>query len=301
MKTIRKILFPTKFEELSFRCIERLYALKDAGLEEIVLLHVIDRDEVAHNLFRGFDKKLEKQLREEARLHFEDWSGQIEKAGFRCRQVVEIGRPEGKILEISCREEVDLILAGRHEQMAADAVYLGGTSMGVLRRTAIPVMVCKHGSPEEIAQAMTGDGVYERVLYATDFSDDAVCALEFVKSLSGATKRVDVVHVFTDRDFRRHSDEEMRAEEEECRERLGEICRELKELGMEAEPHLLAGNTAAEVLQAATDHHATVIVMGTKGKHGIKEIWLGSASHRVAELATVPVILVPQERDECYI
>ena len=47
MKKIRKVLFPTKFEDLSFPCIERLYPLKGAGLEEIVFLFVIDREEVA--------------------------------------------------------------------------------------------------------------------------------------------------------------------------------------------------------------------------------------------------------------
>ena len=41
--------------------------------------------------------------------------------------------------------------------------------------------------------------------------------------------------------------------------------------------------------------------MGTKGKHGVKEIWLGSASHRVAEGSPLPVLLVPKERAGCYV
>ncbi len=44
-----------------------------------------------------------------------------------------------------------------------------------------------------------------------------------------------------------------------------------------------------------------MIMMSSKGRHGVREIWLGSASHRVAELAPVPVVLVPTERDECYV
>ncbi len=44
-----------------------------------------------------------------------------------------------------------------------------------------------------------------------------------------------------------------------------------------------------------------MIVMGTKGRHRIREVWLWSASHRVAELAPLPVVLVPTERDECYV
>lgn len=301
MKVIRKILFPTKFEELSFRCIERLYPLKKAGLEEIVFLFVIDREEVAGDLFRGFDKKLVGQLTEEAHLRFQDWEREVRKEGLKTREVVEVGRPEGKILEVSCREEVDLIITGRQRHMATDAIYLGGTAMGVLRRSAIPVFVCKHGHGEETAACDVGGNAFERVLYATDFSEDAQFALKFARGLQGAAKGVDVVHVITERDFRKHTEEEIRAEEAAARERMEEICRSIRELGMEADHHLLAGNTASEIVQAAVDHHSTVILMGTKGKHGIKEMWLGSASHRVAELAPVPVILVPKEREECYI
>ena len=52
---IKKILFPTNFEDLSFPTVEALYSLEKAGLEEIVFLFVIDRDEVAYNLLTGFD------------------------------------------------------------------------------------------------------------------------------------------------------------------------------------------------------------------------------------------------------
>ncbi|MBE0617080.1 MAG: universal stress protein [Proteobacteria bacterium] len=298
MKPIRKVLFPSKFEDLSFRCVERLLPLKAAGLEEVVFLFVIDREEVGFDLFRGFDKVLANQMREAARLHFEDWEKALAKQGLKARHLVEIGSPEGKILQVSCSEEVDLIVTGRQRHVAADAVYLGGTSMGVLRRTAIPVLVCKHPHPEAASEAPEAS-VYERVLYATDFSEDSLCGLEFLKRLRGVTARVDVVHAMTEKDLRR--EERVLAEEAECRQRLDAICSELRSLGMEAESHLLAGAIAEEVLEAATDHHATLILMGTKGKHGVKEIWLGSASHRVAESSPLPVLLVPRERAECYI
>ena len=300
MDAIRKILFPTKFEDLAFPCLERLLCLRDAGLEEVILLFVVDRDEVAFNLFSGFDKKLVSQLTEEARLRFEDWEKRLADKGIRARHVIEVGRPEGKILEIACREEVDLIVAGRQHRRATDAVYVGGTTMGVLRRSAIPVFVCKHGDGQ-VCSIGPGQGVFERVLYATDFSRESERAFRFVCALGRTVHRVDVVHVITERDFKKHSPEEIRRIEDEMRQRMAGLCAKLEERGVEAESHLLAGHTAAEILQAVRDHKATVVVMGTKGKHGLREIWLGSASHRVAELSPVPVVLVPCERDECYV
>ena len=301
MKAIRKVLFPTKFEALSLPCVERLYPLKAAGLEEILFLFVIDREEVAFDLFRGFDTKLANELREEANLRFEDWGREVEKHGFRTRHFVEVGRPEGKILEVACREEVDLIVSGRQKHLPGDTVYLGGTAMGVLRRSAIPVLVCKHGPPGSEPPPSPQERVFDRVLFATDFSEDSLCALEMIQALNGATRRVDVVHVITEREFRKHKPEELRAEETECRDQMERICQELRAAGFEAEHHLFAGNPVTEVLRAAVDCRSSMIAMGTKGKHGVKEIWLGSVSHRVAEVSPVSVLLVPRERAECYV
>jgi nucleotide-binding universal stress UspA family protein len=300
MKPIRKILFPTKFEDLSFRCVERLYPLKAAGLEEILFLFVIDREEVGFDLFRGFDKKLANQMREEARLHFEDWERELVKQGIRATHRVEIGSPEGKILQISCEEEVDLIVTGRQTHVPADAIYLGGTSMGVIRRAGMPVLVCKH-PPAESACEVPDVNVYERVLYATDFSEASLCGLDFLKRLRGVANGVDVVHVMAEKDLERGGEAGGAAEETEALRQLASICSQLREQGMTATPHLLAGPIAHEVLQAAADHHSTLILMGTRGRHGLKEIWLGSASHRVAEECSLPVLLVPKAREECYI
>ena len=42
MGRIRRILFPTKFEELSLPAVRDLYPLRDAGLEELLFLFVLD-------------------------------------------------------------------------------------------------------------------------------------------------------------------------------------------------------------------------------------------------------------------
>jgi hypothetical protein len=38
----KKILFPTKFEEFSMETLDSVCCLQAAGLEEVILLHVID-------------------------------------------------------------------------------------------------------------------------------------------------------------------------------------------------------------------------------------------------------------------
>ncbi len=295
MMKIKKLLFPTNFEELSFPTVEALYKLKSSGLEEIVFLFVIDRDEVAFNLTTGFDKKLCDDMAEAARLRFADWEKELTREGLKSKSVVEVGTPEGKILEVSAREKVDIIISGRRRHVPPTMIYLSGTTMGVLRRTHLPVMVYRH--VEECGLVVNP---FMEILFATDFSPTAGRAFELVKRLAPSASNVHVVHVMTDRDFKRHSQEEIKEEEKRCLGLMGAMVEELKGLGIDSQAHLLAGHTVTDVLACCKDHRTTCIVMGTTGRHGIAEAWLGSASHRVAEQSMVSVILVPDKKESEY-
>lgn len=286
-KRVKKILFPTNFEELSLPSVKSVLSLKDAGLEEVVFLFVIDRDEVAYNLLTGFDKDHAETLRAEANLRFAEWAKDLAAQGVKSTHVVEIGSPEGKILEIAARENVDLIVGGRRRQMLADEVYLSGTTMGVLRRSSRPVMVYRHGIEKPI------DNKFDNILFATDFSDGSKRTLDFIKSLYGACKTVDIAHVLTESAFKKHSREEVEAAEEGYHAKMKEMADELRAVGFKVFTHLLAGEAIHEMIHTSNDYNCTCIVMGTTGKSGFREVWLGSVSHRVVEQANVSVILVP--------
>ena len=62
MQKIRKILIPTKFDELSFLVVKQLMRLKEAGLQEVVFLYVVDREEVSFDRLRGLDEKPPKAI-----------------------------------------------------------------------------------------------------------------------------------------------------------------------------------------------------------------------------------------------
>jgi nucleotide-binding universal stress UspA family protein len=58
-----------------------------------------------------------------------------------------------------------------------------------------------------------------------------------------------------------------------------------------------AGGTteiAHAILRAADDHHAAAIVIGSRGRSGIKAAILGSVSNAVVHAAHVPVLVVPR-------
>jgi len=281
-----KVLFPTKFEELSFAVVRSLLPLKGVGLEEIVLLFVIDRHEVAFDLARGFNEELAGELEDQARMRFEDWEEQLHAEGVTSRHRIEVGEVPGEIRNVAREEEVDLVVAGRQHDTLMEKVYLGGTSMSLLRTLHKPLLICKP----------SGEGGEEnhfaRVLLATDFSDTSEQALAWAERLAPACGEIDIVHVLHDRDWHGRNEAERSEAEADAERRLADLAARLTRAGS-VQTHVRAGKTSEEIVNAARDHGSTLIVMGTTGRHGLTEMWLGSASHRVAELSAIPVLLVP--------
>jgi nucleotide-binding universal stress UspA family protein len=57
------------------------------------------------------------------------------------------------------------------------------------------------------------------------------------------------------------------------------------------------GGPAADLIVAqAAEGHADLIVMGTHGRRGLRRVALGSDAEQVVRMATVPVLLVRNER-----
>jgi nucleotide-binding universal stress UspA family protein len=85
--------------------------------------------------------------------------------------------------------------------------------------------------------------------------------------------------------------------QQQLRERLqalcaGEACRAADGRELIADLRVVRGRPADAILQEATRAAADVIVIGAHGHTTVGELLLGSTAHRVAQKATVPVLLV---------
>ena len=63
--------------------------------------------------------------------------------------------------------------------------------------------------------------------------------------------------------------------------------------GVRATPIVCEGNEAAEIARLARSRRASMIVLGTHGRTGLKRALLGSVAARVLTLAPCPVLTVP--------
>ena len=292
---IKKILFPTKFRELAFNSLESLLELKEIGLKEVVLTYVIPRDEVGFVPYGGYMKDEEERLREQARIRFEDWQEAITQEGIESKIRIEVGNPIPQLYRIAEEEKVDLIIAGRKKRTALEKVYVGSHTLDLIRRSSIPVLISKYMVRFEWEGELitkVNDHIFTKPLFATDWSKPSENALKLVSSFKGLIDKVMVTHIIGVKISKNLDKSELRRIEMESKERLGNYCDKLKKAGLKAEPHLFSGRSSAEIIRVAREHKATMIVMGTTGKDRLREFWLGSVSHRVAEASELPVLLV---------
>jgi nucleotide-binding universal stress UspA family protein len=71
----------------------------------------------------------------------------------------------------------------------------------------------------------------------------------------------------------------------------------LKRAGMAAEPRTERGraSVAGTILAVADEIDAQAIVLGTRGRGGVKSLLLGSVSHAVVQHADRPVVVIPSQ------
>ena len=139
------------------------------------------------------------------------------------------------------------------------------------------------------------DATDKPILLCYDGSDDAFRAIEFAGSLFPGRPAI-VLSVWEKygvlSGIPRVDDELMQAATEEMAEDGSERA---LTAGFAAEPLAVEAEdgVAAAIIDAADEHDATLIVMGTRGNTGIRSLLLGSISNDVAHRAHRPLLIVP--------
>ena len=139
----------------------------------------------------------------------------------------------------------------------------------------------------------TNDHIWQRPLLATDWSDPSRRALDATLALKGLAEKILVAHVLANRQTKNLESSAIQRLEDESVRRLGDYCRRIDAAGISSEFHLAVGRTVEEILKLSRAFNATMIVMGRTGKDWFQQYWLGGASHQVAELSELPVLLIP--------
>jgi nucleotide-binding universal stress UspA family protein len=130
------------------------------------------------------------------------------------------------------------------------------------------------------------------ILAATDFSGASDHAVEFAAQLANALgAKLTLVHAFEEPyPYPVPLPPEYVGD---IRARLEARCAELRSSGADVRGVVRKGPPWSEVVSAAADEGADLIVVGTHGRRGLPRWLLGSVAERIVRLAPVPVVAVP--------
>ncbi|HEX2521890.1 MAG TPA: universal stress protein [Terriglobia bacterium] len=148
---------------------------------------------------------------------------------------------------------------------------------------------------------------FRRILFPTDFSPPAKYALDYAISLALEHEaKLFVLHVVEDIGFSSPFTmsslpltlEYQHGQEAMAKTELQKIVSPQMKRQLQVEEILVRGKPYVEIIKAAKENQADLIVIATHGKPDPKHIHLGSTAERVVRLALCPVLAV---RDPDYV
>ena len=135
----------------------------------------------------------------------------------------------------------------------------------------------------------------ERILVAIDFSLCSLTALEYAEELA---RSLGAELLLLHAEGSPAVGSVMAALSHAAAEReLERTVQHLRAHQLEARSLLRPGSPPEEVLKAAEDERASLIVMGTHGRTGVAHLLMGSVAERVVRGAPCPVLTVGRRKD----
>ena len=288
---LSKVLLATDLSAASDRVVEYMKTLRALDCHEVVLTYVIY---VKHLV------GLSDALREEATPKLDAQKVALEADGFKVSVETPVGVPGIEITRLAFDTGCKAIVIGSHGHSLARDVALGGVATDVVHRAELPVLVVRLQILEEEPQCckIVSANILFHVLYATDFSDNAERAFQYVEKFAkSGCRKITLMHVQDSTRIRPHLEHKLQEFNEIDRSRLERMASRLHDLGVqEIDLEIPYGIPAKEIIDFIQVKCPSIVLMGMHGRGFVADIFAGSVAHNVVRLSQSPVLLIPPVR-----
>ncbi|TYT61253.1 universal stress protein [Natrialba swarupiae] len=257
--------------ETCLECLGRI------GVDEMHLVTVIPSNVHAGMPGIDFEKRRRKAISSYERV--------IENAGFDVEVHVVRGTPHRRIRGIAETIGASLTIVGSRGKSPLENRVIGSTARNLARTTETPLLV-NRVEREADDPSVVRQHLFQRMLYATDFSENAERAFDTFSYLRHATQEATLVHVETPKD-------PGLAEDTDPEGRLAELADQLEEWGIDTRLEIRQGDPADEILAVEDAVDPTTILVGSRGHSRLRRLLLGSVSEDLVARANGNVMLVP--------
>ena len=233
-----------------------------------------------------FGTEARKEFEKRGRERLDELVGRLEASGGAVGGAhLRVGSPAAEIVAQAEELGAGMVVLGSRGLGAMRRALMGSVSDSVVRHAPCPVLVVRS---EPLAFPT-------KILLATDGSEEATLAASTAAELAkGTDSELHVVHVgsFVPTFLAATEEEPGRAAREARKTLDNEVGRIQAADGTVVQAHLRVGGAPEEVVVLAEDMGAGLIVMGSRGRGGIRRALMGSVSETVMRHAHCPVFLV---------
>ena len=273
----KRILIATDFSDPAKVAVREGRALAEAFGAEVTLLHVVDRDDPEE--VRDKSDELLESLRAEL----------LEGLDNVTLRSVPNDHADVAICGEAVVQASDLIVAARHGDHSVAEHFLGSTTERVVRHASCSVWVA-HPEDDEFTRGRL-------VMACSDLSEHSErAAIEAAEIAEAFSSSLVLAHVYTfdAPPFAYGGKEPRRNEgmERHATERLEALAKDKlggREVSLAVREHESA---VAGLCDIASEREAGLVVVGTRGRTGLKRLLIGSVAERVVRHAPCSVLVV---------
>lgn len=283
--SVKNILLASDFSAASDKAAAYAKALALNYRSSVEIAHVFDPSVVTSYMeaVLGLPVKERQHISNEA---LERLQRDFASAGIETRTSMPEGhKPDAALLQLAQEHDTDLIVAGTHSRSGLERLVVGSTAENLIRNARCPVLTV---GPHAV-DPPDGPLVFNKIIYATDFSTEAAKAAVFALSFaqdSGA-------HLFYCYVApAQETPEDRKAQDATFQAALSKMIPESSYEWCSPEAVVEHGDAAEAILELAERVHADLIVLGARNS----SFWLTHVEHGLtpdllAE-ATCPVMTV---------
>lgn len=252
----RKLLYATdlKDQALSFSLLKEILPVRELNFYEFVFLHTTT---------------------------FDGWIEKLLDLNIRSKILVNNQLSPPDILSAAKKEKVSLIIVNQDKETGKTSYR--STVRQLIKESFLPILFINNGDKEIEPDEK---GLFAHVILSTNWSAKSEKALKFLLGFKKILGELEIVNVIKGK----LTIKEMR----ELKDRLAETRKICLDNEIDAESHIYAGKTSEEIITAAKDYKATMIIIGAESeKKGLSRLSKKSSSWKVACEADMPVMVVP--------
>ena len=273
---MKKIIVPVDFSEYSEYALEAAAIIAKKNNSQILALHML---EISDSILNKSDNEQQSKAIFFLRLAEQKFETFLDKDYLKDVSIVPIVKHFkvfSEVSKVAQENDVDLIVMGSHGSSGFSEIFVGSNTQKVVRHSEIPVLVIK-SKPSAVD--------YKNVVFASDFSDEAVKPyINASNLLQSFNSNIHLLNVNVPGERFKSSTEMEQTMTEFLIKADGNLNR------MNAVNYVSDISVERGILSFAKKINADLIVIPTHGRKGLAQFFEGSISEDVANHSHLPVM-----------